>query len=108
MNSDQKFLLACLSRTSRSASRAFKGILRTFANILRTRMDTTTDTIEAEARYSKRTRAAVEENAMQPVLIQPIINGAFDPRWQLVWRPGLETPPEPTEVHPKRLPLSEQ
>jgi hypothetical protein len=97
--------------------------LRTFANVLRTRMDTTTDTIEAEERYSRRTRAAVQENETQPVLIQPIINGAFDPRWQLLWRagiewrtlvcapllgPGLETPPEPTEVHPKRLPLSEQ
>jgi hypothetical protein len=45
MNSAQKFLLACLSRTSYSACRAFENILRTSANILRMRMDATTDTI---------------------------------------------------------------
>jgi hypothetical protein len=36
MNQAQKFLLACLSRTSCSACRAFESILRTSANILRT------------------------------------------------------------------------
>ena len=58
----------------------------------------------------------MQETETQPVLMQPIINGAFDPTWQLRWRagiewrslvsapllgPGLEKPPEPTEVPPK-------
>ena len=45
MNQCQKFLLACLSPTSCSAYRGWENILRTCANILRVRMDTTTDTI---------------------------------------------------------------
>jgi hypothetical protein len=35
MNQAQKFLLACLSRTSCAAFRAFTNILRVSANILR-------------------------------------------------------------------------
>ena len=42
-------------------------------------MDTTTDTIEAEERYSRRTRAAVEENETQPVLMLwfPQVSGRY-------------------------------
>jgi hypothetical protein len=57
MKSAQKFSLACLSRTSWSASRADKNILRTSANILRIRMDTTTDTIAMRKEASRFTSA---------------------------------------------------
>jgi hypothetical protein len=50
MNYAQKFTLACLLRTSCSACRAFENVLCASANILRMRVDTTTDTIERKKR----------------------------------------------------------
>src|SRR5438105_14793027 len=81
MNSAQKFLLACLSRTSCSASRAFKNILRTSANILRIRMDTTTDTsLDPQGAGSLPRELCFE-------LLEPVFNDD-----QLVGRAGLQWP----------------